>query len=334
MRARDIPLQILGSGEFIPATRTSSEELDRRWGKPLGWSERQTGVASRAYAGVGEDVVTMAAAAAHDALAAARVEARQLDAIVCVSSVPYQAIPCTAAFVQREMGLKDSGIAAFDVNSTCLGFIVALDLIAQAIATGRYRTVLIVASESVALGLPGDDHSTAALFGDGAGAVVVGRACRDGALLLASHVQTFSEGLEFCQIRAGGSGMNLRETPQEYLAATAFEMRGRQTYKVAARLLPQFLTTLLDRAGVTASEVDVWVPHQASARAIEHLQCVLGLPPERFVMTLETCGNQVSASLPIALHRGIATGKIQFGDTVALVGSGAGLSFGGAVLRF
>ena len=334
MRARDIPLQVLGSGEYVPSTRTSSDELDRRWGKPLGWTERHTGVASRAYAATGENVVSMGAAAARDALAAAHMEARELDAIVCVGSVPHQAIPCTGAFLQRALGLEHSGIPAFDVNATCLGFLVGLDLIAQSIATGRYRTALLVASESVSLGLHGEDRSTAALFGDGAAAVVVGAPRREGALLLASHLQTFSTGLECCQIRAGGSGLSPRENMNEYLAATAFEMQGRQTYKLAAQLLPQFLATLLDRARVEAPAVDVWIPHQASARAIEHLQNVLELPTERFVMTLDTCGNQVSASLPIALHRGITTGKIQPGHTVALVGSGAGLAFGGAVLSF
>jgi 3-oxoacyl-[acyl-carrier-protein] synthase-3 len=332
MRATDIPLEILGTGEYVPATRISSEELDQRWGKPAGWSQRQTGVASRAYACAGETVVTMGAAAATQALAAASMQPSQLDAIVCVGSVPYQAIPCTAAFLQHALGLQNSGIPAFDVNATCLGFLAAVDLVAQSIATGRYRSVLIVASECVSLGLHTDDHATAALFGDGAGAAVIGAARREGAVLRASHLQTFSAGLTFCQIRAGGSGLSPREDPQGYLKATAFEMHGPHTYKLARQLFPQFMATLLDRARVDASGIDVWIPHQASGRAIEHLQGVLGLPPERFVITLDTLGNQVSASLPIALHRGIASGAIRHGQTVALVGSGAGLSLGGTVL--
>jgi 3-oxoacyl-[acyl-carrier-protein] synthase-3 len=276
----------------------------------------------------------MGAAAARDALAAADVEARQLDAIVCVGSVPYQAIPCTAAFLQRVLGLENSGIAAFDVNATCLGFIAALDLVAQAVGTGRYRTVLIVASECVSIGLDEGDPLTAGLFGDGAGAAVIGTARRIGARLRASHLQTFSAGLEFCQIRSGGSAVNPRTRLDEFLKGTVFEMQGRQTYKLAARLLPQFLQTLLDRGGVQAEQVQTWVPHQASGRAIAHLQKALGLPADRFISTLDTSGNQVSASLPIALHRGIAGGRIRPGTTIALVGSGAGLSFGGAVLDF
>jgi 3-oxoacyl-[acyl-carrier-protein] synthase-3 len=334
MSGRAIPLQILGTGEFVPSRRAESEEFDRRWGKSVGWTQRQTGVASRAYAGPGEDVVTMGAAAARDALATAGVEARQLDAIVCVGSVPYQAIPCTAVFLQRALGLENSGIAAFDVNATCLGFVVALDLIAQSVATGRYRTVLIVASECVSIGLEDGDHTTAGLFGDGAGAAVIGAARRHGAQLRASHVQTFSAGLEFCQIRSGGSAVDPRTRLDEFLKGTVFEMQGRATYKLAAELLPQFLATLLDRAGLQAQQVQTWVPHQASGRAIAHLQKALDLPAERFISTIETAGNQVSASLPVALHRGVASGRIKPGDTVALVGSGAGLSFGGAVLDF
>jgi 3-oxoacyl-[acyl-carrier-protein] synthase-3 len=333
VHAKDIPLEILGTGEYIPAARLSSEDLDRRWMKPQGWSQSRTGVISRAYAGADETVVVMGAAAAARALDAAGTEAAQLDAIICVGSVPYQAIPCTAAFLQRALGLESSGIPAFDVNATCLGFLAALDLVAQSIATGRYRTVLIVASECVSLGLHTDDHSTAALFGDGAGAVVVGAARRNDAVLRSTHMQTFSAGANFCQIRAGGSGLSPRENADDYLQATAFEMRGRETFRLALQLLPQFLSTLLDRARIDARDIDVWVPHQASAGAIEHLQRLLDLPADRFITTIDTLGNQVSASLPIALHRGISTGKIKTGQTIALVGSGAGVSFGGAVLR-
>jgi 3-oxoacyl-[acyl-carrier-protein] synthase-3 len=334
MSSTGIALQILGTGEYVPRQRVDSEAFDTRWGKSRGWTQRHTGVATRAYAGPGEDVVTMGAAAAREALAAAGVDAPQLDAIICVGSVPYQAIPCTATFLQRALGLQDSGIAAFDVNATCLGFIVALDLVAQAIATGRYRTALIVASECVSIGLDASDYTTAALFGDGAGAAVVGAPTHSGPRLRASHVQTFSAGLEHCQIRSGGSAVNPHTRLDEFLKGTVFEMQGRQTYKLAAELLPQFLATLLNRAGAQSPEVTTWVPHQASGRAIAHLQKLLALPTERFISTLESVGNQVSASLPVALHRGIASGRIRPGDVVALVGSGAGLSFGGVVLDF
>ena len=334
MSGSHIPLQVLGTGEFIPGRRVESSEFDRRWGKEPGWTFAHTGVASRAYMDPGDDAISMGVAAARDALHAADLNGERLDAIISVGSVAYQAIPCTATFLQRGLGLKDSGIAAFDVNSTCLGFIVALDLVAQAIATGRYRTVLIVASEPSSLGLNWDDPFTAGLFGDGAAAVVVGTSRRTGTALRASHVQTFSAGLEYCQIRAGGTGLHPRLRPDEFLAGTVFEMQGKLTYRMAAELLPGFLETLFERAGVAPEQVETWVPHQASGRAIAHLRKALQLPADKVVTTLATTGNQVSASLPVALHRGITAGRIRAGTLVALVGAGAGLSFGGAVLQF
>jgi 3-oxoacyl-[acyl-carrier-protein] synthase III len=150
-----VALQLLGSGEYIPGLRVDSSEFDRRWGKPAGWTQDQTGVVTRAFIAPGEDVVTMGAAAARAALGDAQVDPGSLDAIIAVGSVPAQAIPCTAAFVHRELGLGSSGVAAFDVNATCLGFLAALDMVAQGIATGRYRRVLLVASEVASAGLNG-----------------------------------------------------------------------------------------------------------------------------------------------------------------------------------
>ena len=171
---QEISLEILGTGECIPSRRVHSKALDLQLGKQPGWVLEHTGVESRAFADADEDVVSMGAMAARQALHNADVEARELDAIIAVGSVPAQPIPCTAAFLQRALGLSASGIAAFDVNATCLGLLAALDLVAQSIATGRYRRVLIVASERLSMGIDWKDAATAGLFGDGAGAVVVG----------------------------------------------------------------------------------------------------------------------------------------------------------------
>jgi 3-oxoacyl-[acyl-carrier-protein] synthase-3 len=334
MPGNGIALQILGTGEYMPRRRVPSTELDRRWGKSDGWTARHTGVVSRGYADDDENIIVMGATAARQAFAAAELDAGRIDAIIAVGSVPYQAIPCTAVFIQRELGLGHSGIAAFDINSTCLGFLVALDLVSNAIATGRYRNVLIVASERASQGLNDDDSSTAGLFGDGAGAILIGAARRAGARLRSAFVQSYGDGLECCQIRAGGSRLPPRASMTEFLGATHFEMNGRQTYKMASELLPGFLKSLWERSTSSAAEIDVWVPHQGSGRAISHLQSALELPSERFVLTLSTHGNQVSASLPVALHRGITERRISPGQRIALIGMGAGLSIGGAVLDF
>jgi 3-oxoacyl-[acyl-carrier-protein] synthase-3 len=172
------------------------------------------------------------------------------------------------------------------------------------------------------------------LFGDGAGAVVIGSTRARRSALLGSFFQTFSLGADYCRVRAGGSLINPHTDPEAYVEGSFFEMRGKRLYKLVAEKMPGFLQKLFARAGIEMQEVNVWVPHQASGNALKHMQNALGLPIERFVSTLEDHGNQVAASLPVALHRGIRSGQIASGDNVALVGTGAGLSFGGTVLRY
>jgi 3-oxoacyl-[acyl-carrier-protein] synthase-3 len=329
-----IAMQILGTGEHIPSRRVDSLEFDRRWNREEGWTYRQTGVKSRAFIGADETAVTMGVRAARQALGAAGVEPEQLDAIISVGSVPYQLIPCTAAFLQRGLDLQESGIAAFDINATCLGFIVALDLVAQGLATGRYRTVLIVASEPASIGVDWDDPGTAGLFGDGAGAVVVGVPRREQAALRASHIATFSAGVEYCQIRTGGTARYPSATAGDTLDGTAFEMRGRPVFRLAAERFPPFLEALLRLGRTGRDEVDLWVPHQASGHALMHMQALLQVPDERIVLTLQTAGNQVSASIPVALHRAVTSGRMAPGSRVVLLGSGAGVSFGGVILDY
>jgi hypothetical protein len=144
---REIALRILGTGEFVPSRHIDSEAFDEAYQKAPGWTFDQTGVRSRAHSMPTEDVIAMGAAAARQALGNAGISGTELDLIVCVGSVPAQAIPCTAALLQRELNLADSGTAAFDLNATCLGFLAALDLISHGIATGRYGTVMIVAAK-------------------------------------------------------------------------------------------------------------------------------------------------------------------------------------------
>ena len=246
-----------------------------------------------------------------------------------------QAIPCTAALVHRELGLGDSGIPAFDVNATCLSFLVALDLLGAAISAGRFRRVLIVSSEIASAGLPWDEPATAMLFGDGAAAVVLSHGTPgETSQLLGTHFETFSDGANFCQIRAGGTRLRARDDPLAYAGHAVFRMDGKATYRMAAQRLPVYLERLLARAGIGLGDLSAIVPHQASAKALAHLQAALGLPEDKIVRVLTTRANQMAASIPVALHHAVASGAIQRGDTIALVGSGAGLSFGGAVLRY
>ncbi|MBP7370305.1 MAG: beta-ketoacyl-ACP synthase 3 [Arenimonas sp.] len=329
------PIRIFGTGEYIPSRRVNSTEFDTRWNKATGWTRRHVGIDYRQFAEQHETASIMATRAAEDALARAGMRADEVDCVISACSVMEQAIPCTAALVHRQLGLAGSGIPAFDVNATCLSFVTALDLIACAITAGRYRKILIVSSEIPSAGLNWKDQDTAALFGDGAAAVVVGMCTpEDGSQYIAGHMETYSEGLEFCQVRSCGTRIRIEDGIDAFIAGAYFEMSGKATYRLAAKHLPGFIERLFRRANISIEEIQKFVPHQASAKALKHLEVALRLPKGSMVHVLATRGNQMAASIPIALHHAIMNGEIKRGDLIALVGSGAGLSFGGAVLRY
>lgn len=330
-----LPVQILGTGEYVPTRCVYSSALDERWRKPVGWTARHAGIERRYYATENETTSLMAARAAQSALAAAGLEAVQLDCIVSACSVMEQAIPCSAALIQRQLGLGESGIPAFDINATCLSFLVALDALSMAVAAGRYRHVLIVSAEIASAGLREDDAETAMLFGDGAGAAILGPVeLRSGPGIQGTHFETYAIGAKLCQVRSGGTRIRPRTDMQAFLDGSYFEMHGRHTYRMAAQRLPPFLERLFARAGVSLDDIHRIIPHQASAKALAHLQALLKVPAGKLINILTERGNQMAASIPVALHHAIITGKVQRGDTIALVGSGAGLSFGGAILTY
>ena len=328
-------LRILGTGEYIPSRRVESADFDLRWKKSAGWTRRHVGIDYRHYAAEYETASMMAAKAAEEAFQRAGIGAGDVDCVVSACSVMEQAIPCSAVLVHRQLGLEGTGIPAFDINATCLSFVTALDLISTAIAAGRYKKVLIVSSEIPSAGMNWNDMDTAALFGDGAAAVVVS-ACsvNEGSQFIAAHMETYSEGAEFCQVRSGGTRMRIDDGVEEFTAGTRFEMSGKATYRLAAKHLPGFMERLFKRANISIKDIKKLMPHQASTKALKHLEAALHLPPNAMVRVLATRGNQMAASIPIALHHAITHKQIERGDLIALVGSGAGLSFGGAVLRY
>lgn len=327
-----LPLAILGTGRYVPSGGVDSTDFDARWSLPPGTIERECGVRRRYHASRREGSAFMGARAVEAALAAAGVAAADLDAVVSTSSVMQQAIPCLASHIQTELGLGRSGIPAFDVNATCLGFLAGLDLVAAGLAVDRYRTVAVVASEMASVGLDPDDRATAPLFGDGAAAVIVTRTPEGStSRLLAAGLATYGEGGAACQLRMGGTA---------YPAHAAlphggfFEMDGPALYRLARRYLPRFTRDLLARAGTTLDDLACVVPHQASGPALDHMVAALGLPEGRVVRILSEYGNQVAASLPHALHAARDAGQITRGDRVLLLGTGAGMAVGGAVLVY
>ena len=328
-----LPIKIAGLGYYLPERRVTNAELEARYDVSANWIERATGVQERRYA-THETSAGMGAAAARCALAAAGLNVGDLDAIIGASTGPQQAIPCTAALVQRELHAPDGKSVCFDVNGTCLSFMFGLHTAAHLVAAGMYRNVLVYSSEITSRSLNPRQPESMVLFGDAAAAAVVTRSTPDEASAL-WHAQfaTHSSGADLTQIRGGGTQQhpnNPTTTPE----MNTFQMNGKAIFKHAARVIGPFLDGFFDTLGWQRGDLDVVVPHQASRHAVELLTGRLGFREQQVVQNLALRGNCIAASLPLALAEAAEAGRIHRGDKVLLVGSGAGLTLGALALTF
>jgi 3-oxoacyl-[acyl-carrier-protein] synthase-3 len=246
-----------------------------------------------------------------------------------------QPIPCTASLVQRRLGLESSGIAAFDINSTCLSFLSALDSISYMVESERFKHVLIVSSDIPSLGLNWEHMESCTIFGDGAAAVVLSKSSDESSTsILSSRMETYSEGSKYCQVQAGGTKMHpsqFKESLDEYIL---FEMDGKAAYKLTASVIDGFIERLFKGTNLSIDDMSLVVPHQASLLAMHHLRKKLGVPEDKLIDIFSTHGNQVAASIPTALHEAFLNRRVKQGDKLLLIGTGAGISLGGMILEY
>jgi 3-oxoacyl-[acyl-carrier-protein] synthase III len=328
-----LPVMIAGLGAYLPERVVTSAELEVGWGLEPGWIMRVAGIRERRYAS-GETVAGMATAAARRALAAASMAVTDLDLIIAASSGPQQAIPCTAAFVQRELGAPDGASACFDLNATCLSFLFALQSAAHLLAAGSYRAALLVSSEIVGHSRNLADPASACLFGDAAVAAVLTRApAGSPSGLVWSQFATYSSGADLTAIIGGGS-LHHPNDPSTTPEMNLFTMDGPGVFRRAARVLGPFVNSFLERAGWTHAQVDAVVPHQASRHGVELVSTRLGFQPAQVVSNLAERGNCVAASIPLALCESVEAGRIQRGQRVMLLGTGAGMTLGAIGMVF
>ncbi|GAB4429990.1 MAG: beta-ketoacyl-ACP synthase III [Anaerolineae bacterium] len=327
-----IPLKIAGLGRYLPARVVPNSEVERLCGLPAGWVQARTGVRERRWAS-GESNPAMAAHAAREAIEQAGLLPTDIDLILNASGTQWQHLPDGAPFVQRELGLADSGVACFSVHATCLSFLLALETAAALLTVGRYRHILIVSTEMPSLAANFAEPESASLLGDAAAAAVVVRPePGEGSLLCASHFETYSSGADFAEIRGGGTRQHPNRadtTPQDNL----FHMNGPQLLRLTRRYSGDFLERLRPGLSGGLGSVSWVVPHQASMLGLRLLRH-FGWPEERVLVTLDWLGNSVAASIPVTLYQGVQDGRIRRGDEVLLVGTGAGLSLGGVILVF
>lgn len=327
-------VRVLGTGVHAPSTVVTSDELDREHGRPAGASQARSGVVSRRWVGDGETSSVMAASAVAGALAAAGLDVDDLDAVVVSAVAPEQPMPTTAVLTLAALGAAGGRCDAFDVNASCVGFLTAMRTAEAGLLTGQWQRVAVVATEIASKGLDHSGVEASALFGDGAAAAVLGLAGPgEGSAVLAARSAVWPAAAQACRIEAGGTRWNPM-TPPPDPGAYRFQMDGASLLRQVARHLPGFLRTVEAQAGVPLDEIDVVLPHQASAVGLRYLRERVGVRPDAVVDILADHGNQVSASVPTALHHAVTTGRLVRGDTALLLGTGAGLSLAATVLRY
>lgn len=324
-------LKILSMGRYLPERKVLSSELEQKWGLEAGWIKNVNGVEERHYAAPLESCAFMGGQALKQALERADMDFRELDLIIEASGSFDHPIPHDACFLPTQLGFSDHPIPCWNVDSTCLSFVTALDMLSYMLDGDRYKKVAVVSSEIASKSLDPAHPKTASLFGDGAAAAIIGLPeAGEEAGVLAADMITISSGATYTMVPGGGNVIhpNASDNSSDF----CFQMQGSKVMKMALREGPAFLQGLFEKAGLKASALDLFVPHQASKMAMEALQRLFKFSD--MVDILATHGNCISASIPLALESAITSGRLQRGDLCCLFGTAAGLSFGGLLLKY
>jgi 3-oxoacyl-[acyl-carrier-protein] synthase-3 len=314
---------ITGLGCKVPDRVVANDELSRYVDTSDEWIRERTGIRERRIAAPEEALSDLALPSARDALAQAGVSGEDVDLIIVATVTPDMAFPSTAALVADAIGATDA--AAYDLSAGCTGFMYALAQAYGMLASGLAQRALVVGGDVLSKILDWSDRSTLVLFGDGAGAVVLEAAPRQGFL----GFELGADGGGGASLWLPGSGSRLFEEPEKYV-----KMNGREVFRFATRILVQSAEDLMAKCEVTIDDVDLYIPHQANVRIIDHATRKLGVPSDRVVINVDRYGNTSSGSIPLAMADALADGRLQPGMLVLMTGMGAGLTWGSALMRW
>ncbi len=320
---------ILGTGAYVPKRVLTNADLERMVDTSDTWIIERTGIRERRVVEPGQACSDLAVEAAQRALIAADVAASEIDLILLATCTGDSPLPSTACLIQHRLGANRA--AACDISAACCGFIYAL-AIADAYVKNGMRRVLVIGSEVMSAITDWTDRNTCVLFGDGAGAVVVGQGT-EGSGILSTHLHANGGFSDMIQVPGGGS----REpASKEVLEGKRcfIKMKGNETFKIAVKSMEEATKEALDANKLHMDDVDLFIPHQANMRILNAVGQRLGLAREKLMINLDRFGNTSAASIPLALDQAVQEGRIHKGSVVLLAAFGAGLTWASAVVRW
>jgi 3-oxoacyl-[acyl-carrier-protein] synthase-3 len=321
---------ILGTGHSYPSGILTNADLEKMVDTSDDWITSRTGIKQRRKASADEYTSLFAVRAAQQAIERARIDPSEIDVLVCATVTPDQLLPSTGCLVQAELGANRA--AAFDLAAACSGFLYGLTLVDSMIRTGQCKYALVIGAEVLTKYVDYTDRSTCVIFGDGAGAAVLGPV-EEGRGILAARIK--SDGRFAEQLYAPGGGTRLGSSAETLAAGDHFyKMKGNELFKVAVRSMTDISREVLAEAGQQADDIDLFIPHQANQRITDAVASKLGVDDSRIYSNISMHGNTSSASIPIALDECVGSGRVKEGDLVVLTSFGGGVTWGGVVLRW
>lgn len=315
-----VPNKIVTNSDIAEFVDTSDE-----------WIRQRTGIAERRVTEKNETASTLAIKASRQALSRSGIEAASLDLVICGTVTGDMIFPSTSCLIQDAIGASNAG--ALDVGAACAGFIYSLCMGASMIESGRAKRALVVGVDVLTKYVDWSDRSTCVLFGDGAGCVIIEAEENTDRGVLDTVLLSDGSGAKFIRFEAGGSLHPMRD-PTFATASNAIYMAGQETYKFAVNAMGDACCRVLEQAGLEASQIDLFVPHQANIRIISSAAERLGLPPEKVFINVDRYGNTSGGSIPLALDEASQMGRLKPGMLVMTVGFGAGLVWGANVIRW
>jgi 3-oxoacyl-[acyl-carrier-protein] synthase-3 len=323
--SRNGSIGITGVGSYVPERVLTNDDLAKLVETSDEWITERTGIKERHVASQGQAASDLALPAARQALEQSGLDPSEVDLVVVATVTPDMFFPSTGSLLASEIGAPDA--AAYDLSAGCTGFMYAVAQAYGTIAGGLAQNALVVGAETLSKIINWHDRTTCVLFGDGAGAVVLGRV--DGGGFLGFELGSDGEGGRELSMPAGGSrNPSTAETVAHEMHF--LQMNGREVYKFATRVLVSSAESLLDELGLTVEDVDLYVPHQANKRIIDYAASKLGIPAEKVFVNVDRYGNTSSASIPLCLAQAVREGRLVEGTRVLMTGMGAGLTWGSA----